>query len=285
MKNISCIYDTEIEELAIGKFDGVHVAHQMLLENLGARGGVLMVLVEGEEFLSDMRLREELIARAIFPLGLEEIRGFSGEEFLAFLSHAFPKLKKLVVGYDFCFGRARSCGVEELKAGFSGEVVVVGEVCCGGLSVHTQTIKLALKEGRVGEANLLLGRFYQIRGRVVAGQGLGKRELYPTINLENQGFLLPKDGVYATLFGKERCESVSFLGVRSTDGKFSIEVHVLEGDSREGILALEQGELVDLFFIERLRDNARFSDLALLKEQIARDRAQARSILQNRAGF
>ena len=78
---------------------------------------------------------------------------------------------------------------------------------------------------------------------------------------------------------------MSFLGVRSTDGKFSIEVHVLEGDSNEGILALEQGELVDLFFIERLRDNARFSDLALLKEQIARDRAQARSILQNRAGF
>ncbi len=114
------------------------------------------------------------------------------------LKEEFPNLKKIVVGYDFCFGHNRSCCAEDLKNLFDGDVEVVEAFSYKGTAIHSSGIRVYLKEGRVDEANRFLGREYSMTGNVVEGQGLGKKELVPTLNLKVLDYLVPKSGVYAT---------------------------------------------------------------------------------------
>ncbi|MFG5109130.1 bifunctional riboflavin kinase/FAD synthetase, partial [Campylobacter lari] len=143
-------------------------------------------------------MKKKLIRYDIFELLLDEIRGFSGEEFVRFLKKKFPKLKCLVVGYDFCFGKNRACDCYDLQKFFEGSVEIVPEILYNGFSVHAQKIQEILKEtGDIKFVNTLLGRIYQVEGKIIKGQGIGKKMLYPTLNLDVQGYVLPKSGVYA----------------------------------------------------------------------------------------
>lgn len=266
MKNIFSIYDAEIREIAIGKFDGVHLAHQELLKRLGNNGGVLIILQDDEEFLSDLKLREQLLEKKVFLISLDAIKNWSGERFVEFLKQAFINLKKIVIGYDFCFGKGRKYQAGNLQKLFCNTVEIVEEFKINGISVHTQNIKEALKNAQIRQANMLLGRKYQIKGKIIKGQGIGNKFLYPTINLENLGYFLPKNGVYATLFGRNKIPSATFIGVRSTDFNFSIEVHLL-GEFYD----VGNEDICDLFFVDFIRENQKFEDLKLLKKQIALD--------------
>lgn len=274
MKNIFSIYDAGIEEIAIGKFDGVHLAHQELLKRLGSNSGVFIIFQNNEKFLSDLKLREQLLQKKVFLISLDSIKNWSGEKFVEFLKQAFINLKKIIIGYDFCFGKCRECQASDLKKLFFGAVEIVEEFKINGISVHTHNIKEALKNAQIRQANMLLGREYQIKGKVIKGQGIGKKFLYPTINLENLGYFLPKNGVYATLFSKDKIPSATFVGIRSTDSNFSMEVHLL----RE-FHEMRDGDICDLFFVDFIRENQKFENLHLLKEQIALDIKQIQEIL------
>jgi riboflavin kinase/FMN adenylyltransferase len=125
-------------------------------------------------------------------------------------------------------------------------------------------------------ANTLLGRRYSIEGVVVSGQGLGKKELVPTLNLNVQAYQLPLEGVYATRTEVDATwyPSVSFLGHRvTTDGSYAVETHILEKDVGvvKGTIALE--------FIDFIRANQKFESLEALKEQIYRDIESAKKIV------
>ena len=255
-----------IDTIAIGSFDGIHLGHMQLINRLG-KNGALFVIDKDHANLTPGLKRSEYSKYPCMYYHFLKVKDLSGEEFVNLLKKEFKNLKKIVVGYDFIFGKNRSCCAEDLKTMSGCEVEIVGEFEQDGKSVHSSLIRAFLDNGDVDKANRFLGREYSIIGDVILGQGLGKEELYPTMNLKVRDYLLPLSGVYATRtrVGKNIYDSVSFLGNRvSTDGNFSIETHILDKN-------IENTLTVEIFFVEYMRDNKKFEILSKLKEQITDD--------------
>ncbi|WP_314986594.1 riboflavin kinase [uncultured Campylobacter sp.] len=221
-----------VRAVAIGNFDGMHLGHQKLFENLGEHGAIIVILAGGGTKLTPFASRQAFTDKKIFYCDLRAIKSLSGSEFIELLRQNFINLQKIVVGEDFRFGRDRAWNVELLRREFRGQTCVVGEFCLSGGGVHSSRIKELLSRGRCEEAAELLGRDYEICGRIVRGQGRGAREFVATLNLDASGYFMPKSGVYATVTSLRgaRYKSVSFLGERlSTDGAFALETHILGG--------------------------------------------------------
>jgi len=204
------------------------------------------------------------------------IKSLTPKEFVHKLSVDFPSLETIVVGYDFHFGKNKAGNAQMLEELGGGKVVIVDEVSIDNIPVHSRTIKRYLREGRVEMANKLLGRTYVIEGRVIQGQGLGKKELVPTLNLYVKDYQLPLEGVYVTRteIEDEWLNSVSFLGHRvTTDGSYAVETHIIDKDIGEisGIVSLE--------FVAFIRGNQKFDSLDLLKQQIQDDISNAKKNL------
>jgi riboflavin kinase/FMN adenylyltransferase len=267
---------TEVTTIAIGGFDGIHRGHQQLIKRLGEKGA-LLVIDKDEANLTPGSKRSAYSKYPCMFYHFTKLKDLDGNEFIALLYKLFPKLEKIIVGYDFRFGAKRAHDANDLKVLFPGDVEIVKEFIFDGFSVHSSTIRDFIKAGKVTQANRLLGREYAIIGDVIQGQGLGKKALYPTLNLHVRNFLLPKEGVYATrtLAGGKVFESVSFIGIRqSTDGGFAVETHLLD-------IGLEQTPLhVELYFVEFMRENEKFENLKLLKAQITQDIQNAKEILR-----
>lgn len=271
MPNFSTLLTKDnITAVAIGHFDGVHRGHKELLKRLGVYGG-LVVIDKNKANITPGLKRAEYSRYPCFLYDFNEIKGLSGDEFIALLKRDFKNLQKIVVGFDFRFGRNRAWDKHDLRRIFDGEADIVDEFCFEGMGVHSSAIREYIKQGEIYRANRLLGREYSIEGRVIKGQGIGSRELVPTLNLDVKSYLLPREGVYATRtrIGYKTYGSVTFIGSRmSTDGSFSIETHVLN----ENIAHTRD---VAVCFIKRLRDNRKFESLEELKEQIGIDIKQA----------
>ncbi|MDY2584467.1 bifunctional riboflavin kinase/FAD synthetase [Helicobacter sp.] len=270
-----------ITSLALGKFDGLHLGHQALFKELDEKGAILCIEQE-EGVLLPKKYRSFYVEYPIFHIDLEIVRNKNDKEFVDFLTSVLPNLKRIVVGYDFRFGKDRFYYPFDLSQYFKGEVVVVKEVFYKKLSVHSGLIKELLLNGNVKQASKLLGRFYGIRGEIIKGQGLGKRKLHATINLQNDGFLLPQEGVYAGFIQlgehnmeSKQCPAVIFLGNRlSTDKSFSIEGHLL------GVKVEVKEKEAGFYFVKKIRNNRKFEDLESLKEQIYYDISEAYRILK-----
>ncbi|WP_373070445.1 bifunctional riboflavin kinase/FAD synthetase [Sulfurimonas sp.] len=255
--------------IAIGGFDGMHTGHQHLFDELGEHG-TIVVIETGYANLTPKKERENFTHYPIVYLELDDIRHLDGEGFVKLLNEKFPSLKKIVVGYDFHFGKNRKYNFDDLKELFDGEVKVVDEVCLDGDSIHSHKIRAKLGIGDIKGANAFLGHNYTIRGSKEAGQGIGSKELVATINISSEeGFLVPKEGVYTTLTRIDDEEhyhpSVSFVGHRvTTDGSFAIESHLLDGKVGEVSKA-------SISFVSFIRDNQKFNSLEELKKAIESD--------------
>ena len=270
----------EVNAIAIGGFDGMHIGHQHLFSALGEKGGIV-VIETGYANLTPARERERFSKHPIFYFPLESIRHLDGAGFIAMLKAKFPNLKKIVVGYDFHFGKNRQSSHEDLKALFNGEVIVIAEVLHHNDSIHSHKIRAKLKLADIKGANAFLGHNYTIYGDIVKGQGIGKKELVATINLHVKNFLLPKEGVYATLTRIDDEEhfhpSVSFIGHRvTTDGSFAVETHILDGE----IICMQNASIS---FVDFVRDNEKFSSIKALKEAISSDIETANKLLKQHA--
>ena len=264
------------EAIAIGGFDGMHVGHRHLFDALRSNG-TIVVIETGYANLTPGREREHFCQHHFVYYPLDAIRHLDAKAFVALLNREFPALKRIVVGYDFHFGKDRKYSYDDLRELFDGEVVVVKEVQVDDDAVHSHKIRAKLKLGDIEGANRFLGHNYTIRGIVVPGQGLGQRELFPTINMKTEGFLLPQEGVYATLArldGQEHYHrAVSFLGHRvTTDGSFAIETHILD----ETVVCNKE---IDVSFVHFIRENRRFETLDALKEAITHDITEAKKRL------
>lgn len=277
MRNISSICtNDQIKNLCIGKFDGVHIAHQKLFSYLEDKiGAVLMIEMLKPPYLTPEK--ERWIPYPCYKIRLEEIQDKDCEGFALFLKNLFPNLQKIIVGYDFRFGKNRSHGPKDLEDFF--DVCVMEEIRLEGVAVHRQSILQALQNGEISKANAMLGRIYSIQGEVIKGQGRGAKECVPTLNLEIGNYVLPKEGVYAsfTTFKAQEYRSITFLGHRlSSDGRFALETHLLDASPAWGI-----GEIIQVSFVELIRENQRFDSLSLLKQQIQKDSLKAREILES----
>jgi riboflavin kinase/FMN adenylyltransferase len=187
-------------------------------------------------------------------------------------------VRGLCVGYDFGFGRGRQGNVELLRAlsarhGFW--LDVVPPVSVDGQVVSSRAIRGLLIQGRVAEAQRLLGRPYCLLGEVERGEGRGRGLGFATANLPVSDAELAKDGVYAgrVLVRGEFRDAMMNLGTAPTfgGGRRRLEIHLPGWESPL------YGERLLVFFLARLRDEQRFADGAALSAQLARDSEAARA--------
>lgn len=277
-KNSSILVNKNlIDSIAIGGFDGMHLAHQELFKKLSKNGAILSIET-GYANLTPKHYRQEYTSLPIFNYDLDEIRHLNALDFIKLLKNDFINLKKIVVGFDFCFGKDRAYSSEVLKDIFEGEVIVIPEIKLDDFAIHSRYIRNFIKEGQIKKANSFLGRKYKIYGENIQGQGLGKKELFATINLKIADFLLPKNGVYLTktILDEKEYKSLTFIGNRvSTDGNFSVETHILDEDIEI------KNKIVQIKFFDFLRENKKFENLENLKKQISVDINKARKYFIN----
>jgi riboflavin kinase/FMN adenylyltransferase len=290
--------------VSVGNFDGVHRAHAHVLQEIVSRAratGAKAVAVTFEPHPARI-LRPESGLKLLTPrpekLRLLESAGVDAVLLLPFgrdLSLMTPRqfaeriLKKKLrasevhEGFNFRFGH-KAAGDVNLLAEFGREmgfeVKVYPEMTLRGESVSSSQIRRLLTEGRVSRARHLLARPFCILGTPGRGRGFGSKYTVPTINLARYEELVPKDGVYITWtrVGTERFDSVTNVGNRPTFGveSFAIETHLLNFHPIE--LAPETE--VEICFLERLRDEIKFSSVEALREQIGRDVKKAQRYFQ-----
>lgn len=262
-----------ITSIAIGSFDGIHQAHQALISQAEA----VVIIEQNRCTLTPGYTRTEPIQKPCFFYHFDKIKSLSADAFIAQITQDFPKLETIIVGYDFGFGYKKQGNTTLLHKLFEGKVIVVEEVKHNAISVHSRTIKEHIQNGDIQHANALLNRAYRIRGEVISGQGLGNKELVPTLNLRVYDYLLPHEGVYATQtrIGEAWLPSVSFLGHRiTTDGSYAVETHILDQEIGKVTGA------VSIKFCAFVRGNQKFDGLASLKTAIFNDIKEAKRLHQ-----
>jgi riboflavin kinase / FMN adenylyltransferase len=190
------------------------------------------------------------------------------------------RAKKIIVGYDYRFGKRREGDARALAAigqSFDVEVEVVQPIQIGGRTVSSSKIRELIKEGHVDQASILLGKDYPIIGRVVEGSRRGRRLGFPTANLAISEELYPKTGVYAVEVewrGKP-FNALANVGFNPTflpsergggdKGHLSLEVYILNFNQ------MIYGEEIEVRFIKRIRDEVRFETPSRLVDQIRSD--------------
>jgi len=292
--------------LAVGVFDGVHVGHR---EVIGAAvkmaaGGDLVpavltfephpdavlnpqgappLLTTTEEKVALLRdLGVELTVLARFDRKLADV---PAETFVEDVLVARLRARCIVVGENWRFGAGGrgTPGLLRRMAKASGfQVTVVPRVCARNRKVSSTHIRDLLAAGQVKRAGELLGRCYGLLGRVVLGDGVGRRLGFPTANLEMSAEkLIPADGVYACRSGQRLLRNaVAYIGRRPTfagGGERRVEVHLLDHDGRTDL----HGRCLRSELVERLRGDRRFSSERALVGQMARDCRRARVVLDS----
>lgn len=287
--------------LTIGNFDGVHLGHQALLEVVRKKAretGLPSIAVTFEphplqvlkgwtpRFITNPEQKLELL----FQAGIEHILCLKFDKQMAGLEpHKFVqtylvqglRIKELIIGHDYAFGKRRSGNfhlLQELGQKYGFRVQRIGPVYYKGQIVSSTRIRKLIEQGRVQQARPLLNRFYQIQGVVIQGARRGGKLLgVPTANLNPGNELCPKPGVYAlwTEFKGQYLPSVANVGHNPTfgDNTLSVEVHIL--DFCRDIYGCN----LNLHFVQRIRDEVKFSGVDALLEQIHKDITRAREIL------
>lgn len=288
--------------VALGNFDGVHLGHQAVVRRAveeGRRRGAKVVaatfdphpravLAPGSEpkLLTTLEMRREALtgygADEVWVITFDEgLSRKSPEEFVRDVLVGEIGAGVVVVGENFRFGH-RAAGdfreLERLMRRFGGEayaVVVRSED--GEAPISSTRIRRLIGEGDVAGAAALLGRPYVVRGVVVVGDKRGRTIGFPTANvLPDPALAVPARGVYAgyVRVGKDEYAACINIGVAPTFERQEsrVEAHLLDFD---GDL---YGREVDVSFLERIREEKRFSGVEELKAQISRDAQEARRI-------
>lgn len=306
MQQFFALQDTQLKTawLSIGAFDGVHVGHQKILQEITAGahavGSPAVVLSFNPHpievlrgplesfYLSSLQEKvkwiEELAVDAFISHPFNhQVAHTSARDFVLQLKEELD-LRQLWVGEDFALGHNREGDLPALRRfgdelGF--EVKVVKAVEKDGEAVSSSRIRRLVAEGDVAAAQSLLGRAYTLTGKVVKGEGRGASIGIPTANLEIwPKRAVPASGVYAgwaEVQGK-RWAAVSNIGVRPTfeDHLLApvVESHLLDYDGGDFY-----GEDLRLDFVARLRAEKRFSGVDELLAQIRKDIQQSRELL------
>jgi len=287
--------------VTLGNFDGVHLGHQKILERAKEEaskihGEAVVITFEPHPLkilspkhcpplLTPLRKKMMLIEKSgietvlciEFSLAFSKITPF---EFIKNILVKKLKVRKVVVGYNYRFGKKQMGDVRILKnAGtfFNFEVEVMEPLEIDHTIVSSSKIRELIKGGKVEEAAKLLGRDYPIIGKVVEGSKRGHTLGFPTANLEISEELYPKAGVYAVevVLNRQVFNGLANVGFNPTffpvqkEGSqaksFSVEVYIL--NFNEEIY----GEEIQVNFKKRIRDEIRFDSASQLIEQIGKD--------------
>ena len=290
--------------ITIGTFDGVHKGHQKLLERLKVLAKendgesvlitfhphprfvlnpddkslkLLNTLDEKIELLNKYELDNLVVAPFSVDFSqmpaLDYIKNFLVENF---------NPKTIVIGYDHQFGKNRSGDIKLLESHqeiYQYIVEQISKETLKDIGISSTKIRNALSEGLIETANSLLGHPYSIEGFVIKGEQLGRTIGYPTANiqLEVDYKLIPKNGVYAVLakINHKVYKGMLNIGFRPTvEGQFkTIEVNIF--DFNQDIY----GEKIELQLIHFIRDEHKFENIDLLRNQLKEDALFSTKIL------
>jgi len=285
--------------ITIGNFDGVHNGHRQIMRRVvgiarehGWKSAVMTFDPHPSKLVAPARAPQLLTtpeqrARIIEELGIDEIlilpftaeiAKLTPEEFVREILAGKLLARAVLVGDNFRFGN-RAAGdantLVELGRTYGFDVEITGAIAWRNQIISSSEIRRLIETGDVARACRMLGRPYGLEGAVVRGEGVGRKQTVPTLNLDTQAEVLPKTGVYVTRTHDKAASrewpSITNVGYRPTfDGHgLTIETY---------LLAPLQGETparIAVEFLRRVRDERKFEDAAALKAQIFRDVGRA----------
>lgn len=294
LSEINTIYNEDKVYVSIGNFDGVHLGHRDFLasikkECLKDHAKFVIVtfiphphqVLKGQaSFLINTYIeRRELLKECgvDYLLEIDFTRDFSTltpEEFLTNHIFSFTGVSKIFLGHDFAFGANKSGDFNVAKAFCEKRktaLVLQKEFKVENFHVSSTEVRKAISVGDMELAKKLLGREYFLSGRVIKGEGRGKKIGFPTANLGySKDLMIPSKGVYITKVKIKDMiyNSVTNIGVNptfNTGYEVHVESHLL--DFGYDIY----GDEISVFFIKKLRDEKKFSSVNELVEQIQLD--------------
>ncbi|HEY6838721.1 MAG TPA: bifunctional riboflavin kinase/FAD synthetase [Geobacteraceae bacterium] len=285
----------------IGNFDGVHLGHREIFRRVkrsaAARGGVsavitfvphpLKVLPAGRELrLINTYAEKELLIEAsgvdyliIIPF-TPEFAAISAESFVRDILVGKIGIEELVIGYDYAFGRNREGNtalLAELGKQYGFVVDVLSPLGDGSVVYSSSAIRRLIAAGDVRGVVPLLGRHFSVGGSVVHGHHRGRGLGFPTANLSTDKELIPLAGVYAVKvkIDNDVYDGACNIGTNPTFGDDAMSIEVFLFDFADDLYGRE----LRLYFVDRIREEKRFSDPATLQEAIATDVARCRELL------
>lgn len=295
--DLTAINDIPNPVLTIGTFDGVHVGHQKILqqvkmeaEKIGGESVLFtffphprMVLYPESHGLKLLQTQEEKMAKLervgvenciVYPFTFDFSR-LSAIEFVRDILVNKLQIKKLVIGYDHQFGKNREGNIQFLKEicevyGF--DVIEIPAQDIDAVNVSSTKIRNAILGGDIAKANEYLGEKFELTGTIVHGQAIGKTIGFPTANIQVNSDLklIPGNGVYAVDVNVKDSHYFGMLNIgnRPTvnySADRTIEVHILDFS---GEIYAEE---ITVKFIDKLRDETQFKDLQELQNQLKED--------------
>lgn len=289
--------------VTVGVFDGLHIGHQAVIQRVLTQAEkfklasfvltfdppplaflapekcppTLTTLPKKIEILEQLGVDAVVFAR--FDAYLQQM---SPDAFVRQVLLQRLNARQVIIGYDWQFGKGRSGNAEALKQLGNRHqfgVTIVGPVQLRGKPVHSTRVREAIAASHLDLTVELLGRRYSIMGEVVKGQGRGRQIGFPTANIDAGNQMLPPSGVYAIQVKLERClfDGILNMGTRPTfdEEKFQIESHLFDFER------MIYGKKIEIFFIEKIRDEQRFPNPEMLVAQIKQDVAAAKAILNS----
>jgi len=303
---ISQIKPSELKNVvvSVGNFDGVHIGHKVIIDKVvkDARkieGKSLIITFKTHPVrILDSFTEPYLITSIPHKLKLIAERGvdfcylidfnegfaeIEAEKFVKNILCQKLKIKKIITGFNFRFGQGQKGDntlLKEMGENLGFKVIVIDKVSLGGKSPSSTMIRKAIHEANFNLIDELLGRRYSLWGEVVEGEKIGRTIGFPTANINPFHEIVPAQGVYAV---KVKIENQDYQGVlnigyppffvkEGNEKKLKIEVYIL--DFIDDIY----GQEIEVFFIDKVRDEISFSDADELKEQIEKDLEKAKEI-------
>ena len=281
--------------LTIGTFDGVHVGHNKILKRLiqdskkNNLSSLVMTFFPHPRMILNKSHEIKMIDTIDEKINLLEKTGLDNliihpfdnnfskiraKEFVEEILVKKLKIKEIIIGYDHKFGKDREASVEDLKKFGKDYMFTVKEIPAqeiDSIAISSTKIRNAILNGEIEKCNKFLGRNFILTGKVVYGDGLGKKIDFPTANIEIKETykIIPKNGVYLvkTKINSNTYFGMMNIGIRPTVGgtNKSLEIHFF--NFKDNIY----GKNVSIEIIKKIRDEEKFSSIDQLKIQLKKD--------------
>tara|TARA_B100001564_G_scaffold207449_1_gene174633 strand:- start:3603 stop:4547 length:945 start_codon:yes stop_codon:yes gene_type:complete len=306
IRDSSFVENNRYNVCTVGYFDGVHLGHKKIIERLVSDAkkndgkSILVsfwphprkVLYPNDHFDFIQSSDDKFKSLQKFGIDIlylieftEEFSKVTADDFIDQILEKKLKINKLIIGYNHHFGFRREGNFKYLagkkdELSFSIEEVKRKEIS-EKLKISSSEIRNKIKEGDISKTNQMLGYRYFISGKVVKGDGIGKKLEFPTANIEirDDGKLLPRDGVYAgfTYVSDKKYYGMINIGFRPTlnGSERRLEMNLFDYGSEI------YGESMEISFLKRIRDEKRFRNLKELSKQLRVDKIETLKIIEN----